>query len=93
MAVVGLISDTHGLLRPAAVRALVGSDLIIHAGDVGSPAAVEGCKHTLEITVPSEEMESETRRGGGQGLDHSPAFCRRHPEAGAGEPHPQIPAR
>jgi uncharacterized protein len=33
----GLISDTHGLLRDSAVRALAGSDLILHAGDVGSP--------------------------------------------------------
>jgi putative phosphoesterase len=33
---VGLISDTHGLLRPEATRALEGSDLILHAGDVGS---------------------------------------------------------
>jgi uncharacterized protein len=35
--IVGLISDTHGLLRPEAVDALCGSDLIIHAGDVGDP--------------------------------------------------------
>ena len=34
---IGLISDTHGLLRPEAVRALHGSELIIHAGDVGDP--------------------------------------------------------
>ena len=34
---VGLISDTHGLLRPEAVAALEGSDLIIHAGDIGKP--------------------------------------------------------
>jgi hypothetical protein len=34
---VGVISDTHGLLRPQALRALEGSDLIIHAGDVGDP--------------------------------------------------------
>ena len=33
--VVGVISDTHGLLRPQALDALRGSDLIIHAGDVG----------------------------------------------------------
>src|SRR5712692_4361566 len=33
--VVGLISDTHGLLREAALKALAGSDLIIHAGDIG----------------------------------------------------------
>jgi uncharacterized protein len=34
---VGLISDTHGLLRDEALRALRGTDLIIHAGDVGKP--------------------------------------------------------
>lgn len=34
---IGLISDTHGLLRPAAVEALQGSDLILHAGDIGNP--------------------------------------------------------
>ena len=37
----GLISDTHGLLRPEALRALEGSDLIIHAGDVGDPGILE----------------------------------------------------
>lgn len=35
--VIGLISDTHGLIRPEAVQALRGSDIIIHAGDVGRP--------------------------------------------------------
>ena len=34
--VVGVISDTHGLLRPQAVKALRGSQLIVHAGDIGS---------------------------------------------------------
>jgi putative phosphoesterase len=34
---IGLISDTHGLLREEALRALEGSQLIIHAGDVGEP--------------------------------------------------------
>ena len=34
---IGVISDTHGLLRPEAVAALHASDLIIHAGDVGDP--------------------------------------------------------
>ena len=34
---VGVISDTHGLLRPQALDALRGCDLIIHAGDVGRP--------------------------------------------------------
>src|ERR1700739_1973221 len=38
---VGVISDTHGLLRPQAVAALRGSDLIIHAGDVGSAEVIK----------------------------------------------------
>jgi hypothetical protein len=39
--IVGVISDTHGLIRPQAVTALAGSDLIIHAGDVGKPGVLE----------------------------------------------------
>ncbi len=35
--VIGLISDTHGLLRPEALDHLKGSDVIVHAGDVGHP--------------------------------------------------------
>ena len=35
--IVGVISDTHGLLRPEAVSALGGSEVIVHAGDVGDP--------------------------------------------------------
>lgn len=34
---VGVISDTHGLLRPEALAALQGCDLIVHAGDIGAP--------------------------------------------------------
>ncbi|WP_127077892.1 metallophosphoesterase family protein [Rhodomicrobium lacus] len=37
MTVLGLISDTHGLLRPEAAAALAGVDAILHAGDVGAP--------------------------------------------------------
>src|SRR5437762_457484 len=40
-ATIGLISDTHGLLRPEAIRALEGSELIVHAGDVGDPGILE----------------------------------------------------
>ncbi|KQZ78855.1 metallophosphoesterase family protein [Pseudomonas sp. Root562] len=38
---VGVISDTHGLLRPEALMALQGSGLIIHAGDIGKPEILE----------------------------------------------------
>jgi uncharacterized protein len=45
---IGLISDTHGLLRPQALEALRGSDLIIHAGDIGGPQVLE----TLRTLAP-----------------------------------------
>ena len=38
---IGLISDTHGLLRPEAVAALRGSDVILHAGDIGDASLLE----------------------------------------------------
>lgn len=38
---IGVISDTHGLLRPEAVAALRGSHYIIHAGDIGDPGVLE----------------------------------------------------
>jgi len=39
--VVGLIADTHGLMRPEALKALSGVDLILHAGDVGESAVLD----------------------------------------------------
>jgi putative phosphoesterase len=39
---IGVISDTHGLLRPEALAALRGSEHIIHAGDVGAPEILDG---------------------------------------------------
>lgn len=38
---IGLISDTHGLLRPEAVEALRGSDSIVHAGDIGDASILQ----------------------------------------------------
>ncbi|HUA02239.1 MAG TPA: metallophosphoesterase family protein [Candidatus Aquilonibacter sp.] len=48
---VGLISDTHGLLREEAVRALRGSELIIHAGDVGQPEILEQLRRLAPLVV------------------------------------------
>lgn len=39
--IVGLISDTHGLIRPEALTALGDSELIVHAGDIGAPAVLD----------------------------------------------------
>ena len=41
---IGLISDTHGLLRPEVLSPLQGSELIIHAGDVGKPEVIDALK-------------------------------------------------
>lgn len=48
MKMLGLISDTHGLLREEALDALRGSDVILHAGDVGGPEILE----TLKTVAP-----------------------------------------
>src|SRR5581483_11523226 len=39
--VIGVISDTHGLVRPEALSALDGVEMILHSGDVGRPAVIE----------------------------------------------------
>jgi len=48
---VGLISDTHGLLRQEALRALEGSDMIIHAGDVGDPKILEELRRLAPVVA------------------------------------------
>ena len=49
--VVGVISDTHGLLRPEALCALRGSDMIIHAGDVGKPEVIDRLGEVAPVHV------------------------------------------
>ena len=51
MYLAGLISDTHGLLRDEAVQALQGSDLIIHAGDVGKPEILDALKKLAPVVA------------------------------------------
>jgi uncharacterized protein len=48
---VGLISDTHGLLRPKAEAYLQGSDFIVHAGDIGDPAILGRLARIAPLTV------------------------------------------
>jgi putative phosphoesterase len=45
----GVISDTHGLLRPEAVAALRGVDCVIHAGDIGAPEVLEALAHIAPV--------------------------------------------
>ncbi len=51
MRTVGVISDTHGLLRQEALDALNGSDFIIHAGDIGDATVVERLSALAPVTV------------------------------------------
>lgn len=46
-----MISDTHGLLRPEAIRALEGSDLILHAGDVGKPEVLASLRSLAPVVA------------------------------------------
>jgi len=49
--VVGVISDTHGLVRPQALAALQGSEQIIHAGDIGTAAVLEALSAIAPVTA------------------------------------------
>jgi putative phosphoesterase len=48
---IGLISDTHGLLRPEALEFLRGSDHIVHGGDIGDPAILEALRELAPVTA------------------------------------------
>lgn len=48
---IGLISDTHGLLRPEALAFLAGADHIIHGGDIGGPDILERLADLAPLTV------------------------------------------
>lgn len=50
-AVIGLISDTHGLMRTQALTALAGSDLVIHAGDVGNPEILDQLRAVAPVVA------------------------------------------
>lgn len=54
---IGVISDTHGLLRPEAVKVLSGSDLIIHAGDIGAPEILKALKRLGPATAVRGNMD------------------------------------
>lgn len=56
---IGVISDTHGLLRPEAVEALRGSERIIHAGDVGDPEILE----QLSLIAPVTAVRGNVDKG------------------------------
>jgi len=56
---IGVISDTHGLLREQALRALKDSDLIIHAGDMGSPEIVPRLRRIAPVVAVRGNIDRE----------------------------------
>jgi putative phosphoesterase len=56
---IGVISDTHGLLRPEVVKALKGVDQILHLGDVGKAAVLQELKKIAPVTAVRGNMDRE----------------------------------
>lgn len=65
---IGVISDTHGLLRPEALALLRGSDHIIHAGDIGSPEIIPALEKIATVTAIRGNIDAQ-------------AWARRFPES------------
>ena len=60
----GVISDTHGLLRPEAIAALRGVQLIVHAGDIGTPEVLVGLRRLAPVVaVRGNNDHGEWARG------------------------------
>jgi putative phosphoesterase len=57
---IGVISDTHGLLRPEALAALRGSDYIIHAGDIGDPVILKELAKIAPVTAIRGNVDRES---------------------------------
>ena len=56
---IGVISDTHGLLRPEALKVLRGSEAIIHAGDVGDAAILKELERIAPVTAVRGNVDTE----------------------------------
>ena len=56
---IGVISDTHGLLRPEAIEFLRGSDYIIHAGDVGAPEILDELRALAPLTAVRGNVDKD----------------------------------
>ena len=57
--ILGIISDTHGLLRPEATAALRGSNFVIHAGDVGNPQILDQLKSIAPVFAVRGNVDTE----------------------------------
>lgn len=69
---VGVISDTHGLLRPEAAQFLKGSDSIIHCGDICDPQVIAALSHIAPVTAVRGNNDTGAWA---QGLPESDLIC------------------
>ena len=67
---IGIISDTHGLLRPEAERLLAGVNHIIHGGDIGRPEIVTSLRHIAPVTAIRGNVDT-----GGWALEYAETEC------------------
>jgi putative phosphoesterase len=68
--IIGLVSDTHGLLRPAVLEALSGVSLILHAGDVGGEAVLDSLERLAPVRAVHGNVDAPGPRMPGRvGLD------------------------
>ena len=74
MICVGVIADTHGLLRPEVLRAFEGVDLIVHAGDVGNRAVLDGLSNIARVEAVYGNVDDP----------HDPALARERTIAAGG---------
>jgi uncharacterized protein len=56
---IGVISDTHGLVRPEVLHALRGVDHILHAGDLGSPMVLDALRNVAPVTAVRGNVDHE----------------------------------
>ncbi len=59
MMIIGVISDTHGLLRPQVIHALQGSELILHAGDIGKPEILASLEKISPVKAVRGNMDTD----------------------------------
>lgn len=77
VAIIGVISDTHGLLRPEAVEALQGVDLIIHGGDIGSAEVIAALEQIAPVIAVRGNVDTQPWAEGFPSINESAAGDRR----------------
>ena len=91
-ATIGLISDTHGLLRPSVFDALAGVELILHAGDVGPDAILDELEAIAPVLAVYGNTDAPGRPRLAQSIERTVAGVSIHVSHGheVGAPRPEV---